>query len=207
MWIEGPRVRIDATAFTGKRSALIYSMPDQKLWFVDYATRTYMEFDEPTLRKVGERTRSAVDFFKDSWARLRNAPASRPKVTVIDGKETKTLNDRPAARYQVLSDANALQDLWVTPWDRVGMPKQSFSTVLRLASFYGVLISLGDLPVLDGIPHVAMDGVLQTDGYPVELRQAGEGGVVYRVTLGLPKKSETDPSEFRLPGGFSRQFP
>lgn len=189
---------VDTTSLRGRPSALL-GRQDDALVLLDRQAQTYMSLDLQALTGASSMMRSAGAIL-GSGLGAEGPPAGG--LTAHATGQSKTIGGLPCQLHQIKRGKVTIQELWVTPWDQVAAPRESFDLIRQVAASWSTLAPI--LAAGSGAAPVPMDGLLKVDGFPVLFTQFAKGKPIYEARFGAPVSTPTRAADFAAPGSYKR---
>ncbi|MBN1268370.1 MAG: DUF4412 domain-containing protein [Kiritimatiellae bacterium] len=225
--IDGDKLRMDLVdPIEPKPTATaIFRADRDEILNLDHATRTYMRMDKSAVDAMAGQISAAMQEMRAQLAELPpeqramaesmmgqmggmgQAPAAAPSPGQIKKTaEQKDINGYPCVKYEVLRDGRKTAEVWVTTWEKAGIPKDTFDVFAKMADFYSSFIEALQQGMGAGMEWDTFAEFRKIDGYPVLVRNYDETGAAASITTFKTAKQVTlPPATFEVPAGYNEQ--
>lgn len=226
--VEGNNLIMDMNqSGSDQPGKIIFRGESEELLMVDDRKKSYMVIDEATIKKLSEALGGVSSQLQEA---LKNVPESQrammekmlkdkmpqykmPEMPKIEVKKTgKKANHGgyPCVRYDVIQDGKKIQEMWVTPWNKVKGGKEVASCFTKMGAFYEKLLSAFQFPGGQGMAEQIKKNMFaqmgDLKGFPVMTRDFSDSGSVEKETLlKSANVRKLDPADFKPPAGYKRQ--
>ena len=227
---EGKNLKMGITASgNSQEGEMIYRGDRREMVVVDHDDKSYMIFDEATIRRIGGVANQAMKQMEEALKNVPEdrramiegmmkqrmgdgAPSTRPATEVRRTNEKASKNGYPCVKYTVHRGDRKIRELWVTEWSNIESAEQARGAFEDMADFFQQL--------LDALPQVPGGGVFpggnaggnilaemkDLNGFPVVTRDfAEDGSLEGESTLRSSRRRTLDPAEFEPPSGYKRR--
>jgi hypothetical protein len=209
-FLDQRKAKIDSTALTGGRSAIIYDRDLERVVQVRYPEQQYVQFDTAKLNAVHSGVRSTVDFLQEQFDRVDMKVFETSEEKKVAYKLNKTGQQRvidglPCREVQVYGNGELLQTIWYTTWEQAGIRKSSLIGLIKLGEFYERLWEMpGAERLQDSLMQVPVEGIIKLTGYPVLIEVYQNRRKKLSIQLGKPRELPLRPAVFEVPRGYKR---
>lgn len=206
---DADRLHVDTTGFSGTegQTELIYRTDLRKIWQVDHADKSYVEIDEKLMGSVGNGMSAAIGAVEE-LLRQQGVPIARDAEVAIEATgRVKELWGLSCDGYVIRQGETKLQEVWLASWAASGITMEHFGAVRQLASSSDkILATFAGSALMQGVPYIPLAQVAGLDGYPVQIRQFGQGKVVYDIFLQPPSPTDGEDVRFDIVPGYRRRL-
>ncbi len=216
-------VRVGEVTVSDITESFIYRADLETLWKLDHEARYYIEINRNTLveltrhmRAARRRMEAALEHMDDEQREALEG-MMRDRAPDIDRERTrrvrrtdewKTINGHRCVRYEVIADDTVLRELWVTPWDELGMEADEFRVLKKMADFQKEMArAVEEGPLAQRVEEEIFTDFEAVDGFPILVRYYENDEAVRDVTFLSIEREEMDPARFTVPEGYVRQDP
>lgn len=202
--LDAKACSLDTTGLRGSPSTLLGRQGDA-VYLLDHPNRRYVAINLQALSGASSVARNVGAMLPPALGDMLPASVSAGPCTVTATERRQQIAGLPCQLYVVTRDDQKIQELWVTPWSRVSMPRQSFDLIKEIAehgsSLAAVLSAGTGAPPL---PPLSGEALARIDGYPVLISLYDGGRPLYEVRLSAPKPATTTAADFAVPADYTR---
>lgn len=205
--LQDSNIKVDTAPFTGEETELIYLSNQRLVRCINHTEESYTELNE---KNFSNYSTAITSFMKYAESCMNNEDVATRKdkvaVRVVEEKgSAQKIDGVLCKKYLVWSDGRKIQEIWLANWTEVSLSSAEFQPFRQLINFYNQIApTLEMFPSPIRGPRVATGGILGCNGYPVLVRQFGQGRLQYEIRLGLPKERNVSAGEFLVPQGYAK---
>ena len=206
MRLDGGKVNINTSQFTGEATELLYGAGDRTIRLVNRTSAEYSELNEQSLGQAADVLQSTFDFVKEKVSgesRAAAAAARAPVLSEVNG--TWTVNGMACRRYKVTYGSQLSQEIWMADWSAAGILGPDFQVVNLLAGSYDRIMKSSEmLPSMSFMAFIPTSGLARLNGFPVLIKQYEKGALQYEILLQRPVAKKLASSLFHVPSDFRK---
>ncbi len=213
--IAKDRVRVEMAG----ESIMIFRKDKQLIWFVQPKRNSYIEMNEAQLKAIQAKMGQAQQMMA---AQLKNMPANqRAAMEKVMGKNNPLFQNLQQPKkelklvakkqkclqwtcdqYALMVNGKKDRDIWLAPFDVLGMSADDFQAVKDMSEFMESMIN----KTVPGIQITSTDFLHNMPGFPVKHISYKAGGLI-DATMNLKSVSSKTPDAalFELPSGLKKQ--
>lgn len=202
--LDAKACSLDTTGLRGSRSTLLGRQGDA-VYLLDHVNRRYVAMNLQALSGASSVARNVGAMLPPALGEMLTGSATAGPCTVTATERRQEIAGLPCQLYVVTQDDQKIQELWVTPWSRVSMPRESFDIIKEIAehgSSLAAVLSAGTGTAAP--PPLAADALTRINGYPVLISLYDGGRPLYEIRLGAPKPATTSAADFAVPANYTR---
>ena len=195
---------------------------------VDHGRKSYMVMDEETVQELGAQVSGAMaevnkaleGLPEDQRRMMEKMMKERMPKAALGGSrkqtEARRTSDRatkgglPAVRYEILTDGQKTQDIWIADWSKVDGGNEVSAVFKQMSTFFDSLMeavssaagAMGGMPFADS-PFSSLE---ELGGFPVATVSYDEDGEIERRSeLKSVVRADLDASDFEPKEGYREQ--
>jgi hypothetical protein len=220
LYLDEGMLKMENLSEPGKKDAIIFRADEQKLYMIDHEEKSYSVMDQETMQRMASYMENAMKQVEQQLAGLPEEQRKQiekmmkqqmpglggePKSWRLDELGSKEIAGYPCKGYAGYLDDEKVIELWITPFDRVGVGEKEFAVFQALQDFFGQLFSSS--PMMERAMENAsfFRALEQLDGFPILVREYEGGELVAESLVKKVDRVKLSEKDFSVPEGYSRR--
>jgi len=228
-YVEGDRMKVVTPDTT-----VIFRGDQNRVWVIDPAKRTYMEFTQETVRAYGSQITGAQAQFSAAQAQLQaqlaqlppdqrarveaqlgarglgappggSAGRGAPPVTYVKAGQSKAIGRWRCDVYAKTVGGQKEEDVCIAPIATAGLTPADFRAMNSFAEFMAPLASAPMVPHNDYMHWNDMNKAIGFQGVPLDTMMYSNGRPNMQETVKTIERAPIPGNTFDLPSGLTKQ--